>query len=161
MVATGPFFRAFVRAKWPSLPHIAGSMVVGLVAYGASLVLFVIGLRYLGTARTGAYYSVAPFFGAVLSIAFLHEHLSSRLLTAATLMAIGLWLHLTEKHIHLHVHSAVDHEHEHTHDAHHQHEHSYPVKPGTVHTHLHHHEPMTHSHEHYPDAHHQHEHEQE
>jgi drug/metabolite transporter (DMT)-like permease len=69
-------------AKWPNLPHIAGSMVVGLFAYGASLVLFVIGLRHLGTARTGAYYSVAPFFGAVLSIAFLHEHISAKLLAA-------------------------------------------------------------------------------
>jgi drug/metabolite transporter (DMT)-like permease len=143
-------------AKWPNLPHIAGSMVVGLFAYGASLVLFVIGLRHLGTARTGAYYSVAPFFGAVLSIAFLQEHVSVKLLAAGALMALGLWLHLTEKHIHTHVHEAMDHEHEHTHDAHHQHEHLYPVAPGTVHSHPHHHEPMTHTHEHYPDAHHQH-----
>jgi drug/metabolite transporter (DMT)-like permease len=143
-------------ARWPSLPHIAGSMVVGLFAYGASLVLFVIGLRHLGTARTGAYYSVAPFLGAVLSIAFLHEQISSRLLIAGALMALGLWLHLTEKHIHRHVHEALDHEHEHTDDAHHQHEHPYPVEPGTVHIHPHHHEPMTHMHEHYPDAHHQH-----
>jgi drug/metabolite transporter (DMT)-like permease len=143
-------------AKWPSLPHIAGSMVVGLFAYGASLVLFVIGLRYIGTARTAAYFSVAPFFGAVLSIAFLHEHISSKLLTAGALMAFGLWLHLTERHIHTHVHVAMDHEHEHAHDSHHQHEHPYPVTPGTVHTHSHHHEPMTHTHEHYPDAHHQH-----
>jgi drug/metabolite transporter (DMT)-like permease len=143
-------------AKWPNLPHIAGSMLVGLFAYGASLVLFVIGLRHLGTARTGAYYSVAPFFGAVLSIAFLHEHISAKLLAAGALMALGLWIHLTEKHIHTHVHEAMDHEHEHTHDAHHQHEHPYPVAPGTVHSHPHHHEPMTHTHEHYPDAHHQH-----
>ncbi len=135
-------------AKWPSLSHIAGSMGVGLFAYGASLVLFVIGLRHLGAARTGAYY-------------FLHEHISSKLLSAGALMAVGLWLHLTEKHVHPHVHLALDHEHEHTHDAHHQHEHPYPVKPGTVHTHPHHHEPMTHTHEHYPDAHHQHEHEEE
>ena len=143
-------------AKWPRLPHIAGSMVVGLFAYGASLVLFVIGLRYLGSARTAAYFSVAPFFGAVLSIAFLHEHINSKLLTAGALMAFGLWLHLTERHIHTHVHVAMDHAHEHTHDSHHQHEHPYPVTPDTVHTHSHHHEPMTHTHEHYPDAHHQH-----
>jgi drug/metabolite transporter (DMT)-like permease len=143
-------------AKWPNLPHVAGSMVVGVFAYGASLVLFVVGLRHLGTARTGAYYSLAPFFGAVLSITFLHERLGSRLIIAGALMGIGLWLHLTEKHIHAHIHVAMDHEHEHTHDAHHQHEHSYPVTRGTVHTHSHHHEPMTHTHEHYPDAHHQH-----
>jgi drug/metabolite transporter (DMT)-like permease len=147
-------------AKWPSLSHIAGSFVVGLFAYGASLVLFVIGLRHLGTARTGAYYSVAPFFGAALSIAVLNERISAKLVAACALMAVGLWLHLTEKHIHTHVHMAMDHEHEHTHDAHHQHEHPYSVEEGTVHTHPHHHEPMTHAHEHYPDAHHQHDHEQ-
>jgi hypothetical protein len=85
-------------------------MVVGLFAYGASLVFFVIGLRHLGKARTGAYYAVAPFIGAVLSIAFLHEPISSRLLIAGALMAVGLWLHLMEKYIHTHVHIAMDHE---------------------------------------------------
>lgn len=146
-------------AKWPSLPHIAGSMFVGLFAYGISLVLFVIGLRHLGTARTGAYFSIAPFFGAVLAIVLLHEHLSLKLVFAGTLMAFGLWLHLTEKHEHSHAHVQLEHEHEHTHDAHHQHEHPYPVTPGaTTHSHPHRHEPLTHTHEHYPDAHHQHEH---
>ncbi len=145
-------------AKWPSFPHIAGSMLVGLFAYGISLVLFVVGLRHLGTARTGAYFSVAPFFGAVLAIVILHEHLTIKLILAGALMAFGLWLHLTEKHEHAHAHLELDHEHEHTHDAHHQHDHPYPVAPGTTHSHPHHHEPLSHTHEHYPDAHHQHEH---
>jgi drug/metabolite transporter (DMT)-like permease len=150
---------AFVLgATWPSLPHIAASMAVGLFAYGISLVLFVVGLRHLGTARTSAYYSVAPFFGAVLAIILLHERLSLKLTAAGAFMALGLWLHLTEKHVHPHRHPAMDHEHEHTHDEHHLHDHPYPVTRGTTHTHLHHHEPMTHAHEHYPDAHHQHEH---
>lgn len=38
--------------------------IVGFCGYGLSLVLFVLGLRHLGTARTGAYFSVAPFVGA-------------------------------------------------------------------------------------------------
>ena len=146
-------------ATWPSMARIAGSMGVGLFAYGASLALFVIGLRHLGTARTGAYFSMAPFFGAVLSITFLHEHITMKLLAAGTLMALGLWLHLTEHHAHKHTHLTLEHEHEHRHDEHHEHEHLYPVTPGTVHTHSHRHEPMTHTHEHYPDIHHQHEHE--
>jgi drug/metabolite transporter (DMT)-like permease len=146
-------------AKWPTLSHIGGSLVIGLFAYGASLVLFVIALRHLGTARTGAYYSVAPFFGALLSIAFLHDRLTAKLLAASVLMALGLWFHLTENHGHSHTHAPLQHEHEHRHDEHHQHEHPYPVTSGTVHTHLHRHVPMTHAHEHYPDAHHQHEHE--
>ncbi len=148
-------------AKWPSLPHIAGSMMVGFFAYGISLVLFVVGLRHLGTARTGAYYSVAPFFGAVLAIILLHERLSLKLVAAGVFMALGLWLHLTERHAHPHSHAPLDHEHEHTHDEHHLHDHPYPVAPGTTHTHPHHHEPLTHTHEHYPDAHHQHDHNEE
>jgi drug/metabolite transporter (DMT)-like permease len=145
-------------AKWPSLLHIAGSMILGLFAYGISLVLFVVGLRHLGTARTGAYFSVAPFFGAVLAIILLHEPLTIQLAAAGAFMALGLWLHLTEKQVHSRMHTAVDHEHEHTHDEHHLHDHPYPIAPGTTHTHVHHHEPMTHTHEHYPDAHHLHEH---
>ncbi|MBA3914737.1 MAG: DMT family transporter [Acidobacteriales bacterium] len=144
-------------SKWPRASHIAGAMLVGLLAYGLSLVLFVVGLRHLGTARTGAYYSVAPFFGAVLSIVFLHEPLNVKLVGAGAFMGFGLWLHLTESHIHQHAHVTLHHEHEHTHDEHHQHEHLYPVAQGTVHTHPHHHEPMTHTHEHYPDSHHRHE----
>jgi drug/metabolite transporter (DMT)-like permease len=92
-------------AKWPSFLHAAGSMIVGLIAYGISLVLFVVGLRHLGTARTGAYYSIAPFFGAVLAIILLHERLSIQLAAAGTFMALGLWLHLTEKHVHSHIHA--------------------------------------------------------
>lgn len=49
----------------PPATLLASGMALGLAAYGISLVLFVIGLRDLGTARTGAYFSVAPFFGAV------------------------------------------------------------------------------------------------
>jgi drug/metabolite transporter (DMT)-like permease len=93
-------------------------MLVGLFAYGASLVLFVIGLRHLGTARTGAYYSVAPFFGAILSVLFLREHPTSKLLIAGALMALGIWLHLTEEHRHEHTHLPMEHEHEHVHDEH-------------------------------------------
>jgi drug/metabolite transporter (DMT)-like permease len=145
-------------AHWPSLPHMAGSLILGFFAYGVSLVLFVIGLRHLGTARTGAYFSIAPFFGAVLAVPLLREPFGPRLLAAGVLMAVGLWLHLTEQHRHAHVHAPLNHEHEHTHDLHHQHEHPYPVPLGTKHSHPHHHDPVTHSHEHYPDAHHQHEH---
>jgi drug/metabolite transporter (DMT)-like permease len=144
--------------KWPSVSHIAGSFVV------ANLLTELAWFSLLSDYATldGTHGSVllrGPVHWCCLSIAFLHERLSSKLLIAATLMALGLWLHLTEKHSHDHVHVAMDHEHEHIHDAHHQHEHPYPVEPGTVHTHSHHHEPMTYTHEHYPDTHHRHEHE--
>lgn len=145
-------------ASWPSLPHVAGALLVGWLAYGISLVLFVLGLRHLGTARTGAYFSVAPFFGAMLAIPLLHEPITMQLLIAAGLMAFGVWLHLTEKHAHEHTHEALEHAHEHTHDEHHQHEHDESIPPTTKHNHKHRHEPITHSHPHFPDAHHRHKH---
>ena len=77
---------------------VAGALVVGLLGYGFSLALFVVALRHLGTARTGAYFSLAPFFGALTSIALLGEPLSGGLIAAGALMAAGAWLHLTERH---------------------------------------------------------------
>ncbi|RYZ82156.1 MAG: EamA family transporter, partial [Proteobacteria bacterium] len=147
-----------LHSTWPSIPIVLSALVLGSVAYGVSLALFVLSLRYLGTARTGAYFSVAPFFGAVLAIPLLGESISQRLIIAGGLMAFGVWLHLTEKHCHEHTHEALEHEHEHIHDEHHMHEHSERVTPGTKHSHKHVHTPVTHNHEHFPDSHHRHSH---
>lgn len=144
-------------AVWPAPLNLAGAMTVGLFAYGVSLVLFVVGLRHLGTARTGAYFSIAPFFGALLAV-LMGEAVTLPLLIAGGLMAFGIWLHLTERHEHEHAHEAMTHEHEHVHDEHHQHEHDMAVAPGTSHRHLHSHQPQTHKHPHFPDTHHQHDH---
>ncbi len=147
---------ALLGANWPSLSTVAGALAVGFFAYGVSLVLFVIGLRQLGVARTGAYFSVAPFFGAVLAIPLLHESVGIQAWIAGTLMAIGIWLHLTERHSHPHRHEALEHEHEHTHDEHHRHAHDESWLPAGRHCHRHRHEPITHTHPHFPDAHHRH-----
>lgn len=145
-------------ARLPDWPPALAAMTVGCAAYGISLCLFVVALRHLGTARTGAYFSVAPFFGAALSIALLGEPLTLQLAVAGAFMAVGVWLHLTEEHDHLHEHGELEHEHMHTHDEHHQHAHDYPVPPGTRHRHTHRHTPLTHAHPHFPDAHHDHKH---
>lgn len=142
-------------ASMPALPDLAGAMIVGLLAYGVSLTLFVVGLRHLGTARTGAYFSVAPFFGALLAV-LMGEPITIPLLMAGALMALGTWLHLTERHEHGHKHEEMEHSHEHVHDEHHLHAHDYPVTPGTKHSHRHRHEPLIHTHPHFPDAHHRH-----
>lgn len=132
-------------------------MVVGFFAYGVSLVLFIVGIRHVGTARAGAYYAVAPFFGAVVGVAS-GDQISWALVVAATLMAAGVWLHLTERHEHSHRHALVSHLHGHRHDAHHDHEHAAAVEAGTEHSHLHTHQPIAHAHQHYPDSHHRHPH---
>jgi drug/metabolite transporter (DMT)-like permease len=144
-------------ASMPVLPNTVAAMIVGLLAYGVSLALFVVGLRHLGTARTGAYFSVAPFFGAILAV-LMGDAVTLPLLIAGALMALGTWLHFTERHEHKHAHPAIRHDHEHAHDEHHQHEHDVPVVPGVKHRHPHWHRPLAHEHAHFPDAHHRHNH---
>lgn len=137
----------------PAADLAALAALLGFFAIGVSLVMFVLALRHLGTARTGAYFSLAPFVGALIALA-LGEPLTFKLAVAALLMGLGLWLHLTEQHEHEHVHGAVSHEHRHVHDEHHQHRHAGPITE--PHAHWHEHTPMRHKHPHYPDLHHRH-----
>ena len=141
-------------ATVPPLAAISGAAVVGFLGVGVSLVLFMLALRRLGAARTGAYFSLAPFIGAVIAFALLQEPITAQLVVAGLLMGVGLWLHLAERHEHEHVHEAIEHEHVHVHDEHHQHEDDGPA--AEPHSHWHRHEPLKHAHAHYPDLHHQH-----
>ena len=143
-------------ARWPSLPHALAAGALGFASYGVSLVLFVLALRQLGTARTGAYFASAPFVGAAVSLIVFRERPAIALLIGASFMAVGVWLHLTEHHSHQHRHEAMEHEHLHVHDAHHQHTHGPDDPPGEPHSHRHRHEPLVHTHPHYPDIHHRH-----
>ena len=142
----------------PKLIIIGVASFVGFFSYGFSLLCFILALRHIGTSRTGALFSTAPFAGMILSILFLGEPISGKLLLAGLLMGVGVWLHLTEKHSHEHLHEAMEHEHLHTHDEHHQHPHSPKDPPGEPHTHWHRHEALKHTHPHYPDIHHRHSH---
>jgi drug/metabolite transporter (DMT)-like permease len=139
--------------------HLIGpAVLIGFLGYGVSLFLFVLALRGLGAARTGAYFSTAPFIGAAIAIAIFQEPTTAMFWIAAALMGIGVWLHLTEHHEHDHTHEAMFHTHSHAHDEHHQHDHEFPSdgkKPRT-HQHPHRHVPLTHSHPHYPDTRHRH-----
>ncbi|MFL5612506.1 MAG: EamA family transporter [Gemmatimonadaceae bacterium] len=140
----------------PSLARLVAASLLGFLSYGVSLVLFVLALRRLGTARTGAYFSSAPFVGAAVSLIVFRERPSFAFGAGAALMAFGVWLHLTEHHEHPHAHELMEHDHLHVHDEHHQHEHAAGDPPGEPHSHPHRHEPMVHTHSHYPDIHHRH-----
>ncbi len=143
-------------ASLPGVQLLLGSMVIGLLGYGISLVLFVLALRGLGTARTGAYFSTAPFIGAAVSLLLLGESTSPAFWLAAALMAWGVWLHLSEHHEHEHGHEPVEHSHRHTHDEHHQHQHDLAWAGDEPHVHQHRHEALVHKHPHFPDTHHRH-----
>ncbi len=143
-------------AEFPPATIALGAFLVGLLGYGLSLVLFVRALRDLGAARTGAYFTVAPFAGAVAAVVALGEPLTVQLAAGGALMLAGVWLHVTERHEHEHVHEPLEHEHQHHHDEHHQHTHDPGVSRAEPHSHPHVHGPLRHRHPHYPDLHHRH-----
>ena len=136
---------------------IAFALLLGSFSYGISLVFFIKALEGLGSSRTGAFFSFAPFIGAIASLIILREWIGWVMFPAAGLMLIGVWLICSEKHLHTHLHKTVIHTHSHNHrDMHHLHKHS-----GTFHephTHEHTHLEISHIHVHWPDTHHRHEH---
>lgn len=158
-LVAGAINTAIALAAGAALPPAGTALAagaVGLAGYGVSLALFVVALRHLGTARTGAYFSVAPFFGAALALGLLGESVGAAFWAAAALMGAGVWLHLTERHEHEHVHEPMTHAHPHVHDAHHRHAHDFDWDGTEPHTHEHAHDRLVHSHPHYPDLHHRH-----
>ena len=158
MAAAALFGASTPLAKLPALTTTAQIMSLGLFGYGVSLVLFVLALRGLGAARTGAYFSTAPVIGAIVAIAVLNVSTSPAFWIACGLMSVGVWLHLTDEHVHDHTHEAMLHDHSHSHDAHHQHEHLFAWDGVGAHTHEHQHVVVTHKHPHFPDVHHRHKH---
>ena len=113
----------------PSLLSIALALLLGFVAYGLSIFLYVRAQNVLGAAKTSAYYAVAPFIGALLSFLFLKETLTWMYLAALAVMILGTVFvvkdTLLRNHVHVHTHTFT-----HTHD-------------GSMHTHT-----VTHSHAH-------------
>jgi drug/metabolite transporter (DMT)-like permease len=160
-LVAGPFNLVLGLSIGATLPAISGIIVagcVGFLGYGVSLALFIVALRHLGTARTAAYFATAPFIGSAAAVVALGEPITAQLAAAGVLMAVGVWLHVTEHHEHEHVHEPMAHAHPHVHDEHHRHAHSASDPPGEPHTHFHEHGPLRHSHPHVPDMHHVHRH---
>ena len=144
--------------QFPEIHTTVVAMTLGLCGYGISLVLFVLALRGLGTARTGAYFSTAPFIGSAVALVFMGESASTAFWLASVLMGLGVWLHISEAHEHEHTHVVLEHSHAHSHDEHHQHDHSDGEVFSDNHVHWHRHTALKHKHPHYPDIHHQHSH---
>lgn len=87
-------------ASWPAGGAIAAALAIGAVSYGLSFGLYMRGMRELGAARTSALFASAPFAGAALAVGFLGEPVTARLLVAAAAMAVGVWIHVAERHAH-------------------------------------------------------------
>lgn len=133
------------------------ALLLGAFSYGISLVFFIKALEGFGSARSGAFFSFAPFIGALISLILIRERIGWVLFPAAGLMATGVVLIAIEKHSHTHLHEPVTHTHSHRHDdMHHQHNHEGSFQE--THAHEHTHDETTHSHVHWPDTHHRHDH---
>lgn len=149
---------ALLFSGGPATPgQVAGTLAVGALSYGLSLVLFVEALRKIGAARTATFFAVGPFFGTLLSVALLGERPPAPYWIATVLMLAGIFLLYLEVHRHRHTHEELAHSHSHSHDHHHDHEHE-EGEAAKAHDHFHVHRPVTHSHVHWPDLHHRHDH---
>lgn len=135
---------------------LGAALVLGMLCYGASIVLYISAAQQLGAARSQAVFASAPFVGAALSCIFLGEPLEWPLLAAGPLFVLAIALSFRDRHQHEHAHEAQVHVHAHSHDdGHHDHEHVGLAK-GTRHSHQHAHVRVTHTHRHLPDLHHRH-----
>ena len=84
----GFFFGERIEALW----SIVAVLCVGFVAYGLSIYFYVYAQRLLGAARTSAYYAVAPFIAAILSLIIFREIPDVTYFVALVLMIVGAWL---------------------------------------------------------------------
>ncbi len=142
---------------WPGWGSLPAALLVGAVSYGLSIQLFILALRGLGAARTGALFATAPFAGTTLALIFLREKPEVAFWIALPLMLLGAWLIATERHRHYHVHKNIEHSHAHQHeDGHHAHEHPEGTQVEGNHVHPHEHNGLAHEHPHAPDLHHRH-----
>lgn len=137
--------------------NILYALLLGSLSYGMSLVFFIKALRGLGSSRTGAFFSLGPFIGALISLLIFRNDTGWLMIPAFLFMAIGIWFIVGERHVHSHVHAAITHVHSHKHDdPHHQHEHSQIIEGSHIHEHTH--QELSHAHVHWPDSHHRHTH---
>jgi drug/metabolite transporter (DMT)-like permease len=140
----------------PAPAFLIGALALGCLSYGASLVCVMLALRYLGASREAAWFSTAPFIGALFSVTIFGALPTKSQVLGMVFMIAGIFLLARERHSHVHTHGAVEHEHLHVHDEHHRHGHEgQEMEP---HSHIHRHDPITHEHPHASDLHHRHRH---
>lgn len=120
-----------IGEKFPETQYIACALLLGYVAYGLSIFLYVRSQRDLGAAKTSAYYAIAPFIGTFLCFLVNGEALSASYFAGLILMIVGTVFVVIDtcliKHTHLHTHT-ITHTHDgytHTHVLTHEHEHKH------------------------------------
>lgn len=138
-----------------SVGAVIGGLVLGVFAYGFSIVLYITSAQHLGATRSQLIFSSAPFWGILLSILILGEKFTWQLAVAIGLFVASLMLLTKEQHQHTHTHEEIVHDHPHRHDDGH-HDHHGDESPDGWHSHPHQHHFLEHAHPHWPDLHHRH-----
>ncbi len=137
---------------------VLSALLVGALAYGLSVTLYITAAQGLGASRSQMIFSTAPFFGLLFAVSILDEPFTGMQALAAVIIVASLVILFREQHQHAHRHDAVAHRHDHAHDdAHHAHAHETAPR-GVTHAHWHEHEAAEHDHGHWPDLHHRHRH---
>lgn len=120
-----------IGEKFPEIRYTIYALLLGYVAYGLSIFLYVRSQRDLGAAKTSAYYAIAPFIGTFLCFLVNGEALSASYFIGLILMIVGTVFVVVDtcliKHTHLHTHT-ITHTHDgytHTHVLTHEHEHKH------------------------------------
>ena len=120
-----------IGEKFPEIRYTFFALLLGYVAYGLSIFLYVRSQRDLGAAKTSAYYAIAPFIGTFLCFLVNGEALSASYFVGLILMIVGTVFVVIDtcliKHTHLHTHT-ITHTHDgytHTHVLTHEHEHKH------------------------------------
>ena len=146
------------REAMPDATNTVVLVVCGVTGYGLSLRMYLLAQRRIGAARTGSVFALAPFVGALIALILERRLPDAMTIASAALFALGVFLHLSERHAHAHAHPAMRHSHVHSHDDEHHSHHAHAVEGD--HAHEHSHEAVEHDHEHAPDVHHGHAHDE-
>lgn len=94
---TGSLVIALLRGESPAgAAATVCALVLGFVAYGLSILFYIYAQRYLGAAKTSAYYALAPFIGAGISLLLFRQVPDAAFLAALVIMMAGTWLASTD-----------------------------------------------------------------
>ncbi len=77
------------KESFPHIIYIIFALVLGYIAYGLSIKLYVMAQNVIGAAKTRAFYSVSPFLGVFFSFVFLKETASPLFLYALVTMVLA------------------------------------------------------------------------
>ena len=95
---TGALIVAFLSGdKLSYTPYILLAFLLGFVAYGLSIFFYIRAQRYIGAAKTSAFYALAPFISALISLILFQKIPGLLFISAFILMATGAYFTIEKK----------------------------------------------------------------